>query len=168
MNEVRYSLNIQAIKSLIPHRAPFLLIDRILEIQVPEIAKSTDATLHVGTKVIALKNITYNEPYFQGHFPDQPIVPGVLLIEMIAQAAGFAVYPYFKAQGDTQNFSFFLVGVDEARFRRPVVPGDTLRIVCEVIRARGNKLVSVKGSIQVEGYEVAEAKILVNFSQSSQ
>ena len=164
MSERSYSLGIQEIQRTLPHRAPFLLIDRVLEIQVPPKEDSAGEWVRVGTQVIALKNITYNEPYFQGHFPDQPIVPGVLLIEMMAQTAGFALYPSLsQTEMANQPLKFFLVGVDEARFRKPVVPGDTLRVVCEVIRTRGNKLVSVQGSIKVDGCVVAEAKILVNF-----
>ncbi len=164
MPENSYRLNIEQIQRFIPHRQPFLLIDRILEIEPKgNIAELNAGVDKVGTRVVALKNVTFNEPYFQGHFPGFAIVPGVLLIEMMAQAASFSVYPYAAGDLDhvTKRFQCILVGVDEARFRKPVVPGDTLRIESVVEKCRAG-IWGFRVVITVEGQKVAEANILAN------
>lgn len=107
----------QRIMSLLPHRYPFLMLDRIVAFE------------H-GESVIAIKNVTVNEPYFQGHFPGNPVVPGVLVIEAMAQAGG--VLSHLTHEGVDPKPLYFLAGVDEARFRRPVTAGDTLRIEVRV------------------------------------
>ncbi len=164
-----YSLNINEIQKFLPHRIPFLLIDRILEIHPVGDIESAPLAAAKGTKVVALKNVTYNEPYFQGHFPGFAIVPGVLLIETMAQAASFSVYPSLAQDVSSlsRDFQCVLVGVDRARFRKPVIPGDTLRIETEVMKCRG-KLWTFACNIFVEKQRVAEAEILANLvAQSS-
>ena len=167
-NDHPFQLNIQQVLRFLPHRAPFLLVDRVLEIHPVGDYKKEALTAEVGTRVVALKNITYNEPFFQGHFPQYAIVPGVLLVEMMAQTASFSVYPglMHNLGRISREFQCILVGVDGARFRKPVVPGDTLRIETEVIKCRG-KLWCFKCYITVEGEKVAEAEILANLIRNS-
>jgi 3-hydroxyacyl-[acyl-carrier-protein] dehydratase len=114
------SMDIKKILEYLPHRYPFLLVDRVL---------SCDP----GKNIVALKNVTINEPYFQGHFPNYPVMPGVLIIESIAQAAAILTFHSERAKPDKQSVYFF-VGIDNARFKRPVVPGDTLRLQVEITR----------------------------------
>jgi 3-hydroxyacyl-[acyl-carrier-protein] dehydratase len=115
------SADINEIMGLIPHRYPFLLIDRLEDIQ-PRIS------------AVGIKNVTYNEPFFQGHFPGHPVMPGVLIIEALAQtAAGLVMYTL----GGRKNEVVYFMSIDNARFRVPVVPGDTLRLVAKVSRNRG-------------------------------
>jgi 3-hydroxyacyl-[acyl-carrier-protein] dehydratase len=112
---------VREIMKLLPHRFPFLLLDRIVE-------------LEPGRRVVGLKNVTIDEPFFAGHFPDYPIMPGVLIIEALAQAGGFLA---LKAMGNEGNIAFF-AGIDKCKFRRPVVPGDQLRLECTVIGRKGS------------------------------
>lgn len=134
-------LDLKAIKKLIPHRYPFLLIDKIVNVQ-PNVA------------CLGIKNVTNNEPFFQGHFPDHPVMPGVLIIEAMAQAAGALVVHTLgeKAHGKIVYF----MSIEEAKFRKPVVPGDVLRIYCAVDRGRGN-VWRFKGEARVDGHRVADA-----------
>src|SRR5690348_6219409 len=113
-------LDINAILKLLPHRYPFLLVDRVLE-------------CHPGKSIRALKNVTFNEPYFTGHFPGRPIMPGVIIIEALAQAAGILA---FVSAGVTPNEQtrFYFVGIDKARFRKPVEPGDQLILTAKLER----------------------------------
>lgn len=161
--ENSYSLNINQIQKFLPHRSPFLLLDRVLEIHPAGALDQPPPYAPIGTKVVAIKNVSYNEPYFQGHFPGFAIVPGVLVIESMAQAASFSVYPSMAKDIDrlSKEFQCILVGVDGARFRKPVVPGDTLRIETEVTKCRG-KLWVFQCSASVDGQTVAEAEILAN------
>jgi 3-hydroxyacyl-[acyl-carrier-protein] dehydratase len=108
------------IQSLLPHRYPFLLVDRVKEFEPHQ-------------RIVAIKNVTVNEPFFQGHFPGRPIMPGVLIIEAMAQAGGVLV---FKSGGLVGKTTMYLAGIDEAKFRRPVLPGDQLRFEVEVIKKR--------------------------------
>ena len=114
-------LNIDEIVRLLPHRYPFLLVDRVIEC-IP------------GKSIRALKNVTYNEPFFPGHFPGRPLMPGVMIIEALAQAAGILC---FVSSGVSPNHDtkFYFVGIDKARFRRPVEPGDQLVLTAQVERA---------------------------------
>ena len=116
------AMNIKEIESLLPHRYPFLMIDRVLELQP-------------GKTITAIKNITVNEPQFTGHFPREPIMPGVLMIEAMAQAAGLLVFKSDDIQ-IADGATYYLAGVDKARFKRPVVPGDQLRIEVELLKTR--------------------------------
>ena len=163
-----YLLNINQIQRFLPHRSPFLLVDRILEIHPVGEIDSPPPVASIGTRVVALKNVSYNEPYFQGHFPGFAILPGVLIIETMAQAASFSVYPSMLRDIDrlSKDFQCILVGVDGARFRKPVIPGDTMRIETEVTRCRG-KIWAFQCSVTVEGQKVAEAKILANLVSNS-
>ena len=114
-------LDINEIKEILPHRYPFLLVDRIDEL-IPE------------EKVVGIKNVTINEEFFQGHFPEHPIMPGVLIMEAMAQVSGFLLY---QSVDDTDNKVPYFTGIDKAKFRRPVVPGDTLTIEGKLLRLRG-------------------------------
>ena len=162
MSENPYRLGIDQIQKFLPHRQPFLLIDRVLEIH-PTGDLDDLSNGKIGTKVIALKNVSFNEPCFAGHFPGFAILPGVLLVEIMAQAASFSVYPYMMKDGEKKggDFQCILVGVDNARFRKPVVPGDTLRIETTVTKCRG-RLWAFQCVVLVEGLKVAEADIIAN------
>jgi 3-hydroxyacyl-[acyl-carrier-protein] dehydratase len=166
--EINYSLNIQQIQRFLPHRTPFLLVDRILEIHPTGPLDAGAPMAELGTKVVGIKNVSFNEPYFQGHFPNYPIVPGVLIVETMAQVASFSVYPNLAKDIDrlSRDFQCILVGVDQARFRKPVVPGDTLRIETEVIKRRGS-LWAFWCVAMVNGQKVAEAEILANLVANS-
>ena len=139
------AMDIAGVLEHLPHRFPFLLVDRILE-------------LELGKRIVALKNVTINEPFFQGHFPLRPIMPGVLILETMAQAAGILV---FRTQGDKPdvNSIYYLAGIDKARFKRPVVPGDQLYI--EVMLERGVRGVwKFSCAARVDGAVVCEAEML--------
>lgn len=133
-------LDIAGIMRFLPHRYPFLLIDRV-------------ESFESGRQVVALKNVTCNEPFFNGHWPGRPVMPGVLILEALAQAAGVLV-----AQTESRNQEAMLVAIDEARIRRPVVPGDQLRLEAEVLRSK-MRLVEVRGIARVDGQIAAEASI---------
>ena len=138
-------LSIKKILEALPHRYPFLLIDRVLEYQE-------------SLSIVALKNVSIDEPYFQGHFPDNPIMPGVLILESMAQATGMLAYYSNKARGKEESV-YYLVGIDKARFKRPVVPGDQLRIQATLKKEmRGIFCFSAKA--QVEGNIVASAEVM--------
>jgi 3-hydroxyacyl-[acyl-carrier-protein] dehydratase len=113
-------MDIKKILEYLPHRYPFLLVDRVL---------SCDP----GKTIVALKNVTINEPFFQGHFPNYPVMPGVLIIESMAQAAAILTFHSERAKPDKHSVYFF-VGIDNARFKKPVVPGDTLRLQVGITR----------------------------------
>src|SRR6266568_9453835 len=114
-------LDVNEIRRILPHRYPFLLVDRIVELE-PE-------------RIVGIKNVTGNEPFFTGHFPDFPVMPGVLIVEAMAQTAGVLV---LKTIEDRANKLVLLVAVENARFRRPVVPGDTLRMEMKVVKRRSS------------------------------
>ena len=135
-------LDIEAIKEILPHRYPFLLVDRILE-------------LEPGKRAVGLKNITVNEPFFQGHFPQRSIMPGVLIIEIMAQIGGVMILSVDEHKGKLA----YIGTVDNAKFRRPVVPGDTLRVEVELLRLRGN-MGKIRCAARVGNEEAAEAEIM--------
>lgn len=136
-------LDINKIMSLLPHRYPFLLIDRILEW---ESAK----------RIIGIKNVTINEPFFQGHFPGHPIMPGVLLIEAMAQTAGVLA---LMSTAEPEKKVLYFMSIDKAKFRKPVVPGDQVRFEMEIIKTRGS-IHSFKGVAKVGTVVVAEAEMM--------
>ena len=144
MNENDTSMNIQQIRDCLPHRYPFLLLDRVISV-VP------------GERITAIKNVSINEPFFQGHFPHRPVMPGVLILECMAQAGG--VLSHVTHADLEPKPLYFLASVDEARFRRPVVPGDQLEITVEVDRVtRG--MWRYNGTATVDGAKAVSAKIL--------
>lgn len=154
----------QRVLNFLPHRYPFLFVDKVLEVRVPMGPKGELSQL--GTKVIGVKNATINEPYFAGHFPGMPITPGVILIETMAQVASFAMMPWLKTDADMRiqtNFELRLAGVDGTRFRRPVAPGDTLLITCEVTKHRG-PLWGFRCKGEIDGHVAVEAEILASVS----
>ncbi len=139
-------INVEQIQELLPHRYPFLLVDRVVEI-VPDVS------------VVALKNVTINEPFFQGHFPGHPVMPGVLIIEAMAQTAGLLTQLSRRFKGDKGSPLFYLVKVDNARFSAPVVPGDQLRFeVSQKRLVRGMGLFVARSL--VDGKEVASCELM--------
>lgn len=138
-------MDIHQILEHLPHRYPFLLVDRVVEFEV-------------GKSLHAYKNVTINEPFFQGHFPHHPVMPGVLIMEALAQAAGILS---FKTMGEmpSDDSVFYFVGIDEARFKKPVMPGDQLHLHVEIERQmRG--IWKYKAQAKVDGEVVAEAKLM--------
>ncbi len=143
--------SIEDILRILPHRYPFLYVDRA-ELLNP----APNYPVRTGKKVKAIKNVTINEPFFVGHFPDRPVVPGVILIEMVAQAAIVAL---FRPEDPPQEVA--LVSVKEAKFRQPVIPGDQIEIIAEVIKDRG-VMMAIRGELFVREQLVAEAEILAH------
>jgi len=139
-------LDTQAIKKILPHRYPMLLVDRILELE-PD-------------RIVGIKNVTGNEPFFAGHFPDYPVMPGVLIIEAMAQVAGVLV---LSQLADRQKV-VFLATIYQAKFRRPVVPGDQLRIEMKVVKRKA-KVAKMNGIATVDGKVVAEAEVMCKLAE---
>jgi 3-hydroxyacyl-[acyl-carrier-protein] dehydratase len=137
------TMDILEIMSILPHRYPFLLIDRILEAEPRK-------------RIVALKNVSINEPHFQGHFPDYPIMPGVLMVEAIAQAGGALLLTEYADRSDKL---MVFTSIDSAKFRRPVVPGDQLRIEVTVLNWR-TSAVKMRGVATVEGKIACEATVM--------
>lgn len=135
-------IDINEIKKYIPHRYPFLLVDKIIEIEK-------------GKRVVGIKNVSINEQFFQGHFPKFPVMPGVLIIEGMAQTA--CVFASIELGKNSESVAYFM-GIDKAKFRKPVVPGDQLRFELEVIKRRG-AIFRFKGRAFVEEKLVAEAEV---------
>jgi 3-hydroxyacyl-[acyl-carrier-protein] dehydratase len=140
---VSETIDVRRIMELIPHRYPFLLVDRVVELEPRQ-------------RVVAFKNVTINEPFFQGHFPGAPVMPGVLIIEALAQSA--AVLILLEVEDRASKLVYF-TGIDECRFRRPVVPGDQLRLELEVTRLRPHAA-KMRARATVEGELAAEAMLL--------
>lgn len=137
-------LDILEIQEFLPHRYPFLLIDRVLECES-------------GVRLLGLKNVTYNEPFFQGHFPHQPIFPGVLIMEALAQATGILAAHSDEKLG--KGMMYYLAGIDNARFKRPVVPGDQLMLEVTYVKSKRN-IWTFDCRAQVEGELAASAQIM--------
>ena len=135
-------LDINDIRGILPHRFPFLLVDRIVEME-PD-------------RIVGIKNVTNTEPFFTGHFPDFPVMPGVLIVEAMAQTAGVLV---LKTIPDREKKLVLLVAIENARFRRPVVPGDTMRMEMKVIK-RKSSVAKMAGVATVDGVVVAEAEVM--------
>jgi len=131
------------IQEILPHRYPFLLVDRILEIEL-------------GKRVVGVKNVTINEPFFAGHFPGHPIMPGVLILEAMAQVGGFLLIKSLNLQGAKKILYF--TGIDRARFRRPVVPGDQIRFEVSMVQLRG-QMCRMKGVALVDGKIAADGEM---------
>jgi beta-hydroxyacyl-ACP dehydratase FabZ len=140
-------MDIQMIMQRLPHRYPFLLIDRILRITP-------------GEDIVALKNVTINEPFFQGHFPVRPIMPGVLIVEALAQAGGVLAYETRRAEQPDQLIYF--MGIDSVRFRKPVVPGDQLVLEARLLKLRA-RAAKMAGRALVDEQVVAEAELMASF-----
>ncbi|OGD12677.1 MAG: 3-hydroxyacyl-[acyl-carrier-protein] dehydratase FabZ [Candidatus Aminicenantes bacterium RBG_13_62_12] len=136
-------MSIEEILTYLPHRYPFLLVDRVLEMEK-------------GRRILALKNVTYNEPFFQGHFPDLRIMPGVLIVEALAQAAGILIYNSIE---DPRNKLVFLSKIDRTKFRKPVIPGDQLRLDVDLIKLK-TRFFHVAGKAYVGEALVAETEAM--------
>ncbi|MCU1221981.1 MAG: beta-hydroxyacyl-(acyl-carrier-protein) dehydratase FabZ [Edaphobacter sp.] len=142
-SQAKQTMDIVEIMSILPHRYPFLLIDRVVEMERKQ-------------RIVAIKNITMNEPQFQGHFPDYPIMPGVLMVEAIAQTGGALLMTEIP---DRDSKLMLFTGVENARFRRPVTPGDQLRIEVTVLNWR-SRAVRMQGNITVDGKLVCDAIVM--------
>jgi len=141
-NPSRPVMDVNEIRQILPHRYPFLLVDKIVELE--------------AERIVGIKNVTANEPFFMGHFPDFPVMPGVLIVEAMAQTAGILV---LKSIPDRDTKLVLLVSVDAARFRKPVVPGDTLRLDMHLIKRKGT-VAKMAGRAFVDGVLVAEAEVM--------
>ncbi|MEI6152580.1 MAG: 3-hydroxyacyl-ACP dehydratase FabZ [Deltaproteobacteria bacterium] len=140
-------IDINEIMKLMPHSYPFLLVDRILEFEPAK-------------RIVGIKNVTFNEPYFTGHFPQRPIMPGVLIVEALAQTGGVLAFKSFPEK----NGLVFFTGIDNARFRKPVIPGDQIKLVLEVIKHR-REIWVFEGKAYVDSEVVAEARIMAMLRQ---
>jgi beta-hydroxyacyl-ACP dehydratase FabZ len=141
--------DIRKILSLLPHRYPFILVDRILDIKP-------------GEKIVALKNVTINEPFFQGHFPANPIMPGVLIIEAMAQAGGVLVFDALPPE--RQGAVVYFMGMDKVKFRKPVTPGDQIIFEISILKQRLNAI-KMEGIAKVDGVLVAEAELMATIGE---
>jgi UDP-3-O-[3-hydroxymyristoyl] N-acetylglucosamine deacetylase / 3-hydroxyacyl-[acyl-carrier-protein] dehydratase len=136
-------MDVRKILELLPHRYPFMLVDRILEVQGTE-------------KIVGLKNVTFNEGFFQGHFPGHPVMPGVLIVEAMAQTGGMLLMEQIP---DREKKTVYFMSLDNVKFRKPVVPGDQLRMEVTMLQFRG-KIAKMKGIALVDGKVVAEAEMM--------
>lgn len=144
------TLDINEIRGILPHRYPFLLVDRIVEME--------------AERIVGIKNVTVNEPHFTGHFPDFPVMPGVLIVEAMAQTAGVLV---LSTMPDRENKLVLLVAIENARFRRPVVPGDTLRMEMKVLKRKAS-VAKMAGVATVDGVVVAEAEVMCKLADKEE
>jgi len=141
-------IDIVEILNTLPHRYPFVMVDKIISIEI-------------GNEIIGLKNVTINEPFFQGHFPGRPVMPGVLILEGLAQVGGIMAF-YVNPDAIGKKLLFF-AGIDKARFRRPVVPGDQLILKLQLTKQKRSLMIMV-GKAYVDGKIVAEAELMASFS----
>ena len=148
-NTMKKIYHIKDIMKLLPHRYPFILVDRVLDITP-------------GEQIVALKNVTINEPFFQGHFPSNPVFPGVLILEAMAQTGGILAIES-RPKGDSGNLIYFL-GIDKVRFRKIVVPGDQLIMELTLLKQR-SKATKMLGVAKVDGQRVAEAELMATFGE---
>lgn len=142
-HQVKTMLTVEEIHKLLPHRYPFALVDRIIE-YVP------------GERATGIKNVTYNEPHFQGHFPGRPLMPGVLIVEAMAQVGGVVLTQLPEVEGGL----FVFAGMDKVRFRRPVIPGDQLVMTVELLCVKRRRFGKMQARAQVDGQLVAEGELL--------
>jgi beta-hydroxyacyl-ACP dehydratase FabZ len=142
--------DIQGIMEMLPHRYPFLLVDRVIKL-IPD------------DKIVALKNVTINEPFFQGHFPGKPVMPGVLIIEAMAQAGG--ILAYMTAPPEKRNRLIYFMGMDKVRFRKMVIPGDQIIFEAKILKFR-SKVAKMSGTATVDDQLVAEAELMASFGDT--
>ena len=147
---MKSAYDIQKIMEYLPHRYPFLLVDRVIEL-VP------------GDRITVLKNVTINEPFFSGHFPGRPVMPGVLIIEAMAQAGGLLAIESNPA--DKRGQLIYFMGMDKVRFRKPVVPGDQLIFEAKILKMR-SKVAKMSGTASVDNQIAAEAELMASFGDS--
>ena len=139
-------MDIKEIQRILPHRYPFLLVDRIIEIDL-------------GKRIVGIKNVSVNEPFFQGHFPGYPVMPGVLIIEAMAQVGGVLAFKSVEEKMDIPGKLVYFAGIDKAKFRKPVFPGDQIRFELEVIHVK-EPYWKLKGLALVDGKKVCEAELM--------
>jgi 3-hydroxyacyl-[acyl-carrier-protein] dehydratase len=142
-NSEQQTMTIEAIQKLLPHRYPFLLVDRIID-YTP------------GQRAVGIKNVTFNEPFFQGHFPNRPIMPGVLIVEAMAQVGGIVL----MQMNDLQDKLSLFAGIDKVRFRRPVVPGDQLVLTAELLFVKQRRFGKMQTRAEVDGHLAAEGELM--------
>ena len=143
LSNANIQITSEEILGLLPHRFPFALVDKVIE-HIP------------GHKAVALKNVTLNEPQFQGHFPERPLMPGVLIVESMAQVGGIIV----TQMPDIPKGLFVFAGINNVKFRRPVVPGDQLVITCELLSIKRKRFGKVKGEAKVDGKLVCSGELM--------
>jgi 3-hydroxyacyl-[acyl-carrier-protein] dehydratase len=144
-------LDVEAIQALLPHRPPFLLVDRVV-------------ALEPGVRLVGWKGVTINEPFFVGHFPGKPVMPGVLILEALAQACALLALKSMGPDEDVNEKITYLMSIDGAKFRRPVVPGDRLELHAEIVKRKG-AIWRQKGTAMVDGQTVAEADFLAMLAE---
>lgn len=142
------NIDIVEILKLLPHRYPFVMVDRIL-------------SMELGKDIVGLKNVTINEPFFQGHFPERPIMPGVLILEGMAQVGG--IMAYYANPEAIGNKLLFFAGIDKARFRKPVVPGDQLIFTLELVKQKRSIMI-MSAKATVDDQVVAQAELMASFT----